>query len=216
MPKINLNPSLFHALQKHCASDEVSRYYLRGVCLQRHPKGGVVMVATDGHILGAYHDPAADGSVLADRGDVILKARRADFSRIKVAETLEVTIDLDAPPVPDFVSAVVTRWGEQFPLLLEIVDASYPNWRAVLPKQSELRKEYNGLGLGVAVLNPLVGILRDLRDYGAHGVQIFSSGKDGTGPALVKITGDTNLLLVAMPFRSDLDNRLPAWIEEWI
>ena len=56
----NISARGLHAVS-HFISSEVTRYYLSGVFIETAPEGGVNLVATDGHMIGVYHD--AEGTV---------------------------------------------------------------------------------------------------------------------------------------------------------
>ena len=52
--KISIDLVKFQNTMNFAARKDV-RYYLLGVCVQPNPLGGATMVATDGHVLGAFH-----------------------------------------------------------------------------------------------------------------------------------------------------------------
>ncbi|SFB46296.1 hypothetical protein [Azotobacter beijerinckii] len=66
-----VSPRYFAAVHLFAGVNDV-RYYLNGVCLQRHHEKGVVLVATNGHVLGAIHDP--EGWMDPGRSEIILDA----------------------------------------------------------------------------------------------------------------------------------------------
>lgn len=66
-----VKPEYFAALH-HLAGTNDVRFYLNGITIERHAAGGVVMIGTDGHVLGAIHDPEG---WLADGYDRITVAR---------------------------------------------------------------------------------------------------------------------------------------------
>jgi hypothetical protein len=47
---------------------EMSRYTLNGIRVEPHPEGGAVIVATDGHTMGIFHD--REGKCDEPRGNV--------------------------------------------------------------------------------------------------------------------------------------------------
>ncbi len=56
--KACINADLFARAMVGCSRDQ-SRYYLNGVHVSPHPKGGAILSATDGHILIVIRDPEA-------------------------------------------------------------------------------------------------------------------------------------------------------------
>lgn len=50
-----VNPHYFAAVH-HCTAQKDPRTYLEAVQIERHPDSGVIMVATNGHVLAAVHD----------------------------------------------------------------------------------------------------------------------------------------------------------------
>lgn len=117
--KINFaTPSLFLAVARF-ASDEQSRYYLRGVCVQKAAPGGLLYTATDGHRLLQAYDQEAE---MEDAASVIVSIEKPKFSA-SWFKALWMTWDgdkletdradlLKAPPV----------------------DGSFPDWTRVIPK----------------------------------------------------------------------------------
>lgn len=51
-----VNPKFFHAISLFASKSDV-RYYLEGVFIESNPKGGVNIVATNGHVMAVMHDP---------------------------------------------------------------------------------------------------------------------------------------------------------------
>lgn len=138
-PLARATPRIFAAIDNFAAKNDV-RYYLNGICIQRNPAGGIVVVATDGHVFGAIDDP--DGWI-ADGHDELIVARptRRMVSAIKGKHKLLIPVDRllimkncqvlacgqDVPPFDPM---------SFFSDVSEIVDAKFPDWRRVIPKRS--------------------------------------------------------------------------------
>ena len=132
--RINLNPGRF-AFLANFASTEDTRYYLNGVYIEPHPAGGVVMVATDGHVMGVAHDP--DGS--CDAPAIISTQRKPaaiflppapirDRCRLELTRSAELGGDrylaTRTGPTPKAGAAVG---------IVEVIDGVFPPWRGVVP-----------------------------------------------------------------------------------
>lgn len=93
-------------------SDEETRYYLNGVCLD-----GKTVVATNGHVLGEVKSGMAfDGRRIIPRKTVATLGRIGDFRSIAI-DDLRATFAFDGV-------AVHTR----------LIDGTFPEWQRVVPK----------------------------------------------------------------------------------
>jgi hypothetical protein len=100
------------------ASQDPTRYYLAGVYIEPSPKGGAVLVATDGHGMVIAHDPGATvtGSAIVSLPAALMsacKAKRGNDPQVTIEGGFATVGDLTAPNV--------------------IVDGSFPDWRRVVP-----------------------------------------------------------------------------------
>ncbi len=132
--RLNINPGRF-AFLANFASTEDTRFYLNGVYIEPHPAGGVVMVATDGHVMGVAHDP--DGS--CDAPAIISTQRKPaaiflppapirDRCRLELTRSAELGGDrylaTRTGPTPKASGAVG---------IVEVIDGVFPPWRGVVP-----------------------------------------------------------------------------------
>lgn len=112
---------------------EQSRYSLDTVRIEPHPQKGVVVVGTDGHTMGVFHDYGgecpADGITLRYNG---LLAEMCGRERM-----LEINDDGSA--------SVLNRNKEEVRFSGIESDGRFPTWRAVLPRwTSEVKRtDYN-------------------------------------------------------------------------
>ena len=105
-----LNKAMRFAL--NFVSDEETRYYLNGVCLD-----GETVVATNGHGLGAVKGGVAfDGRPIIPRKTVATLARIGDFRSMAI-DDLRATFAFDGV-------AVHTK----------LIDGTFPEWQRVVPK----------------------------------------------------------------------------------
>lgn len=193
---LTLNSKLF-ARVALAQSTEETRYYLKGVHVSAHPRGeGVILAATDGHMLIAAHDPtgtppAQDGGLIVGLGKEGLKS---------AAKGTELTIDpaTGAATVPGL-------WLSPASVM---VDGNYPDWRRVLPTSPEAlaptaaRFDHKLLATLAKALSD--GATQPLHIRGAH----------ADGPHLV--TGNTSdpIFGICMPMRHApaAGDTLPAWL----
>ena len=178
--KATVNAEMF----RRCAlaqSSEATRYYLRGVKLERHPSGeGVLMIATDGHILACFYD--RDGTI---EGEAIVALPKHVMAACK-GSAHSLTLDGDTAEIFD------KRGAAQFAKGV-VVDGTFPDWRRIIPKP--------GPDAGCAgqfdhvLLSRLGAILSDGK------LEVLSISGDGASdPHIVRGT-NPNGFGVAMPLR---------------
>lgn len=110
---------------------EQSRYSLDTIRIE--PEKGVVIIATDGHTLGVFHDQ--DGECPAE--GIMLRFDSYLAEMCGKQRTLEVNDDGSA--------SLLNRGREDVRFSRIESDGSFPNWRAVLPKWTPdiERSDYN-------------------------------------------------------------------------
>ena len=192
---IQVNANLF-ARAAVAQSTEATRYYLGGVCIQPHPRGeGVTMVATDGNILLAAHDP--DGVPPVPAGGFIVNLGKDGLKAARKGKT--VLIDLDTGE-----ARVDSVWRSASSVL---IDGSYPDWRRVLPSGDLIA---TGAAFDAKLLSRLGDALTDWRKA-SHGLAL--RGADDTGPHVVACDSpDARLFGICMPIRIKPAVSLPAWL----
>lgn len=114
------NPALFLAAAR-VASTEQTRYYLRGVFVQRAEGGGLLYTATDGHRLIHAHDPQGE----IEGGDsVIIGIEKPKFAA-KWWKAVEIVWQDNL---------LKTDNGEA--LIAGAVDGTFPDYTQVLPGET--------------------------------------------------------------------------------
>ncbi len=210
-------------------SAEEARYTLNGFHVEPHKQGGVLMVATDGHTLGAFHE--SEGVVEASRsdGDIwalskeALKAckpkKRDDFARwLVILPTENGVYNLAVVFSPDAEQAELTaKDGSRLDLILhqgmiQPIDGTFPNYERVVPTEvfdgAKVPSAYNADYL--AKFGRVSGY--DFDGNGISGKRICLYAKDTESPAVV-FTGRNDFFGVIMPIRSETHSSLPEW---WI
>ena len=142
-PIFRINSGLFYAAHLFCCK-EPTRYYLRGVFIEPHPKKGVTLTATDGHRLIVIHDK--DGSATRP---IILKARKSERQRIKPnghnaghKMTAWQPADYGVGQSNVFIVATFNEHLKpQKKFMAKEIFGDFPNYRKIVPEQ------YNTFGM---------------------------------------------------------------------
>lgn len=190
---------------KPFVSDELGRYYLTGIAVQKSAEGGAICAATDGHRLGARRDP--DGISLID---VIVSVPRelkmpaktllkqtpwlvgmvnpeTSFGHISLVEAV-MDRDLDtAEKAIENVDECLIRFGRT------MIDGQFPDWRKVIPSKAGSSVGFNG-------------------DYvKSFGRTLEITGEGPDAPHIVQDVMDPNFIGVIMPVRTKAGS-VPTWL----
>lgn len=189
---ITINARLLIAAQKFAGKEDV-RFYLNGVYVAPAPSGdGAVLVATDGHRMAVLHDPEG----ICDKPAIIATHKRPAIS--KRADT--VTVTFTHPDSDD--TTVSAAYSDGFIMLTEMIDATYPDWQAIIPQQRSDRDPLDCVP--VAVNAKYVADLATIPTaYGHHHnntcIQAFSTGCS----MLCTFGDDIPAFAVIMPVRME-------------
>ncbi|WP_263147757.1 hypothetical protein [Pseudomonas sp. RIT-PI-AD] len=218
-----VNPKYFAAIHQ-CAAQKDYRYYLNAIHIESHPKGGVVLCATNGHFLGAIHDP--DGWIAPGMQSVLVAsvskrllsaclARRGPDGEppavLWVAEKYSLLSSIeDAADEPEL-------FGEHTHLTerTELIDGRFPDWRRVVPSQ---RQPFTGQfpcvnGEYLEVFNRIGVMLSGQKRFGGGGMYLESSAENAA--IIVRFNSSElieRFLGVVMPLKGDgVKSILPGW-----
>lgn len=204
MPKINVNAALFARAAK-VQSTEETRYYLNGVSVEPDPKGGAVLVATDGHKLVAIHDPSGecDAPVIVFADKETLKACNAPRNAVSRRLTLDEADDIriTEPAAPGETFTVRTQHRGR-------VDGHFPAWRKVVPlalTEQPLHPVFNPRHI-----LPLAGALAC--DSKESSLRLFGTG-DAQDPIIVAGSDPINAFAILMPMRGGAEKPAHLWWE---
>lgn len=201
-----------------------TRYYLNGVWIEPCAAGGVIAVATDGHLMGIARDPK--GSIEGGRGFIntispaaerFLNFERSEFEDEDGGHewsgrnlTGAVFFDDHLLTIVEMTRAEQANYwpgpgAGEFAALSPIIDGTYPDWRKVVPKDlgggdmGRFNAEYAARinkAASLYTLNRTASIiLRANRMAGPH-------------PMVAQISGDTNFVALMMPMT---DGSRPTW-----
>jgi hypothetical protein len=194
--KAILNSDLLSAVSI-AASTEETRYYLCGVHVEPHPKQGVIMTATDGHILATAHD--LEGTI--DKPRIILANFKSASFKTKAKEDqrrLHVNFKDEMGAIRDDDSA-----KNLDAVVVENIYATFPDWRNITP--------------GFTRSEPTAGFGQFNPNLLAKTMSVFTraSGPDKPGPVVfqqktpndpalfVLDNPEINIAVIAMPMKSD-------------
>lgn len=216
-----VNPKYFAAVHQCAAKGDV-RYYLNAVQIERHPEAGVIIVATNGHFMGAMHDP--DGWIHPAHQSVLLSTAS---KRLLSACTARRGPDGEAPALlwiaekysvvssmPD-IAQEPELFGDYAHLTekTELVEGKFPDWRRVVPSKRQAPDKQlpciNGEYL--EVFNKIGVLLSGQKRFGGGGINLEASGEK----IVVRFNSSElmeRFMGVVMPMRGDeVKTILPSW-----
>jgi len=186
------------------ASNEETRYYLKGVCVE-HTPDGPIFVATDGHrLIATRHDWGIDRTTYFARVIIPLSL----IKRIKINRKIDqatMTIELKEKGA---IAISIYYAGATY--IENAIDGTFPDWRRVIPREepsnapSQYQAQYIEEFRDAMVI--LAGGKTDAQPRIAH---------NGDNPAIVDL-GDNGRLQsfgVIMPYRirRDFITVAPEW-----
>ena len=185
--KASVNADMF----RRCAlaqSTDAHRPQIQGVKLEPHPSGsGVLMIATDGHILACFYDP--EGTI---SGEALVSLPKHVLAACKDSR-YALTFDGDTAEIYDKHGTASVGKGVAS-------DLTFPDWRRVVPKPG---KDAGCAGqFDQVILSKLGGILSTGKMEA-----LALAGDKPNDPHLVRGTHPSGFG-VAMPLRDNV--RLPA------
>lgn len=138
--RISVCAKRFYAALQFISTEE-TRYYLNGVFIEPHPDGGVIMAASDGHLLAAVRDKSA---YITGDGGWICPVPKGPFTtalKRKTAGTLhfvgssvyltDAILGQDATS-PEFDPTKITAQHNAI-AYAKPVDGTFPDWRRLIP-----------------------------------------------------------------------------------
>lgn len=211
---INLKARLVAAIAQFKASNDI-RYYLNGVYVEPDPKGGAVIVATNGHVMGIWRDETATGverPIILHIDDKLLKScQGSDLKRLAVRDgRLAVILEKDDKEV--YIQPIAER---KIGVPSWEIEGKFPDWRRVIPDRSTV-----GLK-GFVNVRYFADVDRALNvgsvNYGKYGMLQFMQA-DIDASVLVTESSSPEFAAVVMPMRGDAIP-YPKWLEaekdEW-
>lgn len=215
-----INPVYFAAM--HCfAATSDPRHYLNGISIEPHPESGVVIMATDGHHMGAIHDPdgwVAERIVVGDVSRQLIDACKSKLPRRgKPAKRKGEKHDIPViPPQRLWISGTgaLLDWngaGSKPPASpfdaqviyadrISLIDSKPVKWRQVLPTKREAPTEMPLVNLSLlASVYEAAKVLGHGADYSAACRLDVADGK--IVAQLIHSTLRDRFVAIVMPMR---------------
>lgn len=202
----SVNANLFRIAATFISKEE-TRYYLKGVQIERHPVRGAVLVATDGHRAFAAHDEEAiltpefpEHGVIVKLDTTALKACKADRRETSDRRLIANSSDTSQP--------LVISNGAPVALALDWrIDGSFPDWRRIVPNPSF--DPSASVAFNTAYLDTFGKAAKEL----GHSAPVVAVTGPNDGPLLVTFN-DNRAFGVIMPVRWNGETSTPLWLHE--
>lgn len=190
----------YYADAGHFVTKEQSRYSLDTLRIEPHPEKGVVIVATDGHTMGVFHDEGgkcpAEGITLGFNGSL---AEMCGPERM-----LEVNDDGSA--------SVLNRNKEELRFSGIESDGRFPNWRLPFPKWTTevKRTDYNP-----EYIERCAKLCGDRNPHLAmwNGTETGRAENAGKGPTVIRPYERDDCFFLVMPMLQDDGTHWPELLD---
>lgn len=205
-------------------SEDETRYYLHGIGVFPHHDKGVLLVATNGHIMGVVHDENGEtnGDWICPLTEAMRRAIQPDMRTTFDEDEGEYQYDARdiVPHWCDFIGDVgyltdakcddVEDIGKHHACVdyAPAIDGTFPTWRQVVPyKPAGTRPiPFNGHYLSefakaASVRNP---------SWKDGYLTLFTG--EANGPAIVRLHNIPEFLGVIMPVKEDAPSEIPDWL----
>ncbi|RCK20106.1 hypothetical protein TH8_19810 [Thalassospira profundimaris] len=215
--RISVCAKRFYAAWQFISTEE-TRYYLNGVFIEPHPDGGVLMVATDGHVFAAVHDRTAyiegDGGWICSvpKSPFTSALKRRDAGTLHfVGNTTYLTdsiIGIDARHCR-FDPTKITEQHKAIAYAPPI-DGTFPDWRKIVP-QGEAKPTHR-FAINGRHFEKFTKAIETLSESKCAALS-FSTPKDGQSPILIQSGNARDFFGIVMPMRDDyVAEDAPEWL----
>ena len=197
-------------LMKFMAKSDI-RYYLMGIHIEPDPKGGAILVATDGHRMLVIKDKNADYPKDAPKEGIIFQIDKsaAKFCNKEVRGVSGwATVDVDSQRLTIFN-------GDGQEMYLQpgkcLVNGNFPDWKRVMPDFTQLQQAClsfvkSDYVADAAMVHP--GSASRIRGYG---VRFWQESKHS--PLIVQYSEYPEFCAIIMPLRCDNAQGADSWIK---
>jgi len=198
-------PAAEYSFMCRFASDEETRFYLKGVAIQKAPKIGAYLVATDGHAMGVMR--LEGDQAMALYAGFILSADKTIRAAVKCAKREQAWIvcrhdradivKLGAAMSPSMDDLATAPVSLSIPAGTAYVDGTFPDWRRVLPATITGKREgQNKMGVECCA-----GVRPDLLARFQREDKPVSFDWNGTDAMMID-NGDKRFIGVVMPHQN--------------
>lgn len=206
MVYVSLNIHALKAANK-AASCEQTRSYLCGVhvAVERET---ITYVATNGHVLFAYQEPAGHTATEPMLGewtipsDVITKMKCPKYNPRNKGRYANCTMTVSDD------GTLNTQFGDD-KHEFKAVDGTYPDWRRVIPLKTDPSEPVNPYNPDYLAALKKAGEIMGQSGNSAN----FNIHYNGDGPAIINYDGVENAIAVIMPYRANTGAiDCPSWV----
>ena len=210
MKKTSIDLVKFQKTANFAAKKDV-RYYLMGVCVQPCPLGGAMIVGTDGHVLGTFHDPQGHCEK-----EVILSLKyKRDIAQFIKEGAVRATIERKDENQVEFTLYRKHDCDPQHEIRKvwygkdAIIDGRFPLWQQLLP--DELPETEQPLVNGIRVSNLDKCVFNKRIEGKSAGIRIYPTGKDKV--AIVFVSGEPDFIGAVMPTKYKQKDNQSWWFK---
>jgi DNA polymerase-3 subunit beta len=200
--KLRVSAKLVALVTPFMAAADI-RYYLCGICIRPHPAGGAVIVATNGHMLGAVHDPdgVCEHEVILRLAPTTIAACKARGNNPRHLEMRHGRLMVCEPG-----REVALQAGDP------VIEAAYPQFQNVIPPAASLRPGMLGQfnTAYIAVLDKVAKIAHPTRGP-MQAVSFFHVEGNPKSSAIARLPAEPNFVAVLMPQAAEEVMVLPSW-----
>lgn len=195
-----------------CASTEETRYYLIGVNVEPHPTRGVILTATDGHVLLSIHDVNGYADTTAI---VHLSPEAAKSCKVQKNDLRDIEIDGTTARIVEIVRDGDSREVIRTVAISEkcLVDGTFPAWRRVVPSLPTEHTGYAPFSATICTTLAKVAIeLAGTKGTPTHPTTFCVVSGDKKSPAITLFPASNHAFAVVMPKgSSDEAPAMPDW-----
>lgn len=202
-----VDPKLFAAAMLFQAKGDV-RYYLNGVAIQQHPKKGVLIVATNGHVCFVAHDET--GYVDSDRivqieDKTIGRSLAGTFSGyLYIAEKSCWLAEYEIGEEQEAIEPCPFKNPPKRYSKCNLVEGKFAEWKKVVPKQEAFAGSYAMPPINHEYLELIAKTVKLLSPKGHDAILSYPQSCEG-GVVAFRASGTfaDNVLMLVMPMRYD-------------
>lgn len=185
---------LFSAIAHFRAKSDI-RYYLNGMLFMPHPKGGAMMVATNGHQLAVAYDP--EGAAPADRIVSVFPGLESAACRypagwVHMDEALDSRVVLSDSANRE----VYVQPGKA------LIEGKFPNVYGVMPADPSKLQSAMVAPINAMYFGCMATMVKRLR-LSKYGNALHHWQQDETTVCVTRPDGEPNVMVLTMPMRCD-------------
>ena len=199
--KLRISAKLVALVTPFMAKADI-RYYLNGINIRPHASGGAVICATNGHVLGAVHDPDAE----CER-EVILCISPATIAALKARGSgRQLVMRHGRVAVVDGETEVALQPGDP------IIEGNFPQYQNVIPPAARLRPGLTGHfnTAYIALLDTVAKIAAPTAGPG-RGVAFYTVDGQAKCSAVARLLSAPSFVSVLMPQAPADIAPMPTW-----